>query len=72
LSTDTGMAGYAADRSRQFYDEATARVRAIPGVESVALATRVPLSVNPNRWEIWVPERHDAASQPDVIDVMRV
>jgi predicted permease len=72
LSTDTGMAGYAADRSRQFYDEATARVRAIPGVESVALATRVPLSVNPNRWEIWVPERHDAASQPDVIDVTRV
>jgi predicted permease len=72
VSTDTGMAGYPPQRSKQFYDEAMARVRAIPGVESVALATRVPLSVNPNRWEIWVPGRHDATSQPDVIDVTRV
>jgi macrolide transport system ATP-binding/permease protein len=72
LSTDTGMAGYTPERSRLFYDEATARVRGIPGVHAVALATRVPLSVNPNRWEIWVPGRHDATSQPDVIDVTRV
>ena len=72
LSTDTSMAGYPPDRSRQFYDEATARIRRIAGVESVALATRVPLSVNPNRWEIWVSGRHDASSPPDVIDVTRV
>jgi predicted permease len=72
LSTDTGMAGYQADRSARFYEDALARVRAIPGVESAALATRVPFSVNPNRWEIWVPGHHDAGARPDVVDVARV
>ena len=72
LSTDTGMAGYTPAASEQFYGEALRRVRAIPGVESAALATRVPFSVNANRWDIWVPGRHDTSSRPDVVDVTRV
>jgi len=51
LSTDTAMLRYSPERSRQFYEQAITKVMAIPGVESAALATRVPLQVNTNRWE---------------------
>ncbi|OLC81490.1 MAG: hypothetical protein AUH72_09290 [Acidobacteria bacterium 13_1_40CM_4_65_8] len=72
ISTDTGMLRYSDERSRQFYEEAQARVRAIPGVESVALATRVPFSLNYNRWEIWVPERHQPGGHGDTVEVTTV
>ena len=49
----------------QFYDQALDASQAIPGVESAALATRVPLPVNPNRWEIWVPDRHQPGEHGD-------
>ena len=58
VSTDTAMLKYSPQRSQQFYDQAIEKVSAIPGVESVALATRVPMQLNANRWEIWVPGRH--------------
>ena len=63
------MLRYSDERSRQFYEQAIARVSAIPGVESAALATRVPLQVNPNRWEIWVPDRHQPGEHGDTIEV---
>ena len=47
VSTDTAMLKYSAQRSEQFYEQAIAKVSAIPGVESAALATRVPLQLNP-------------------------
>jgi predicted permease len=72
ISTDTGMLRYSEERSRQFYEEAQARVRAIPGVESVALATRVPFSLNYNRWEIWVPERHQLGARGETVEVTTV
>jgi predicted permease len=72
ISMDTGMLRYGEDRSRQFYEEAQARVRVIPGVESVALATRVPFSLNYNRWEIWVPERHQVGGRGDTVEVTTV
>ena len=48
VSTDTGLLGYTEPRSRQFYDQAVARVSAIPGVESTALVTRVQSLVQAN------------------------
>src|SRR6185295_15479115 len=72
LSTDTGMLRYSDERSRQFYEQAIARVTAIPGVESAAVATRVPLQVNPNRWEIWIPGRHQPGDHGDTIEVTTV
>jgi len=72
LSTDTAMLRYSPERSRQFYDEAITKVMAIPGVESAALATRVPLQVNTNRWEIWIPERHQAGGHGDTVEVTTV
>ena len=72
VSTDTGMLRYSEERSRRFYEQAIARVSAIAGVESAALATRVPLQVNPNRWEIWVPARHQPDVQGDTIEATTV
>jgi predicted permease len=72
VSTDTRMLRYDDVRSRQFYSQALDRVRAIPGVEAASLATRVPFSVNVNRWEIWVPERHRVGEHGDTIEVTRV
>ena len=72
VSTDTGMLRYTEERSQQFYEQAIARVSSIPGVESAALATRVPLQVNPNRWEIWVPGRHQPDVQGDTIEATTV
>jgi len=72
VSMDTGMLRYSDDRSRQFYEQAMARIGATPGVESVALATRVPFSVNYNRWEIWIPNRHQPGAHGDTIEVTTV
>jgi predicted permease len=72
LSTDTAMLRYSVERSGQFYDQAITKVMAIPGVESAALATRVPLQVNANRWEIWIPERHQPGGHGDTVEVTSV
>jgi putative ABC transport system permease protein len=72
VSTDTGMVQYLESRSRQFYEDAVARIAAIPGVEAAGLATRVPFSVNYNRWDIWVPEHHRPGEHGDSIDVTTV
>jgi macrolide transport system ATP-binding/permease protein len=72
VSLDTGMAGYSRDQSKQFYEQALARVGQIPGVESVALATRPPFSLNSNRWNIWIPGRHALDNPGDVVEVTRV
>jgi predicted permease len=73
VSMDTSMLRYSSERSQRFYDRALERVRAIPGVASAALATRVPFSVNTNRWDnIWIPGRHLPGKPGDTIDVTRV
>jgi putative ABC transport system permease protein len=72
VSTDTAMLRYDERRSRQFFDQAIATVAGIPGVESVALASRVPLQVNANRWEIWIPGRHRPGDQGDTVEVTTV
>jgi predicted permease len=72
VSMDTTMLRYSDERSRQFYEQALTRVRAIPGVESAALATRVPFSLNYNRWDIWITGRHLVDDRGEVIDVTRV
>src|SRR5437763_747052 len=44
----------------------------IAGVESVGLATRVPFSPNYNRWEIWIPGRHQVGGHGDTVEVTTV
>jgi predicted permease len=72
VSTDTGMLRYSEERSRRFYDQAMAKIAALPSVESVALATRVPLQLNPNTWEIWIPGRHRAGDHGETVEVTTV
>ena len=71
VSTDPAMAQYTDERTKRFWEEAVARVSAIPGVEAAALATRVPFSINFNRWSIWVPGRHQPG-QSDTVEVTAV
>ena len=72
VSTDTATLRYDDNRSRQFFDQAMAKIAEIPGVESVALASRVPLQVNANRWEIWIPGRHRPGDHGDTVEVTTV
>ena len=72
VSTDTGMVQYSPERSARFYEDALARIRALPGIEGAALATRVPFSINYNRWDVWVPDYHGPGEHGDFVDMTSV
>jgi predicted permease len=72
VSTDTTMAQYTPERSRQFFEDAIERLKAIPGVEAAALATRVPFSINYNRWDVWIPDHHRPGEHGDFVDMTSV
>jgi predicted permease len=55
VSTDPAMVRYDDARSRQLYDRALERIRAVPGVQAAALASRAPLSLNFNIEQFHVP-----------------
>jgi predicted permease len=72
LSAELDMIGYSAERGKAFWEQAVPRVRAIPGVEAVALTERSPLSINYNRNSIFFPERAGPDDHGISIDVTRV
>ncbi len=72
ISMDTRMVGYSRDQSERFFARAVDRIRALPGVQSAGLTTRVPFSVNVNEWDIWVPGHHREGDRPDGIEVTNV
>ena len=51
------MIGYDEAKADALYDRAIERVRALPGVQSVAGTVRQPLAINYNRNSIFFPER---------------
>jgi predicted permease len=55
VSTDPEMLRYDEGRARQFYVQALERIRALPGVESAALAARLPFSLNFHVEQFHVP-----------------
>ena len=63
VSADTGMLRYTPERSQQYWNEVSRRVAALPGVKDVALASRLPFSLNFNRSNIAVPGRQKAADE---------
>jgi predicted permease len=63
VSADTGMLRYTPERSQQYWSEVTRRIGALPGVRGVALASRLPFSLNFNRTNIAVPGRQKAADE---------
>lgn len=63
VSADTEMLRYTPERSQQYWAEATRRIAALPGVQGVALASRLPFSLNFSRTNIAVPGRQKAADE---------
>jgi putative ABC transport system permease protein len=63
VSADTEMLRYTPERSQQYWSEVTRRIEAIPGVQRVALASRLPFSLNFNRSTIAVPGRQKSADE---------
>ena len=72
VSTDTTMAQYTRERSERFFVDAIARLKTIPGVEAAALATRVPFSINYNRWDVWIPDHHRPGEHGEIVDMTAV
>jgi predicted permease len=54
MSFDLGLQGYDEARGQQFYKQLTERVRALPGVESAAVGSYIPLSLNYNSQNVFV------------------
>ena len=63
VSGDTDMLRYPPERAAEFWKEAERRARALPGVESVAFASRYPFSLNFNREQIAIPGRQKSPSE---------
>ena len=58
VSTELGLIGYDDARAERLYAQALERIRAVPGVEGVAIAERTPFAINYNRNNIFIPGRH--------------
>jgi predicted permease len=54
MSFDLGLQGYDDARGQQFYKQLTERLQALPGVESAAVMSYIPLSLNFNSNNIFV------------------
>ena len=63
VSADTGMLRYTPERSQQYWTEVTRRIGSMPGVTGVALASRLPFSLNFNRSNIAIPGRQKTADE---------
>ena len=72
LSTEPGLIGYSEDQARAFWEQAVDRVKGIPGVESVALTERSPLSINFNRTQVFLPGREQTDRHGIAIDAARM
>jgi predicted permease len=55
VSADLGLARYDDARAEQFWKRALERISALPGVEAVALAARLPFSINFNTGQFHIP-----------------
>ncbi len=63
ISADTDTLRYTPQRSRQFWSEVRRRTQAIAGVSTVALASRVPFSLNFGRTNVAIPGHQTVADE---------
>ncbi len=57
VSTDSSLAGYDSARGQQLFDRILEKIQAMPGVESAAIASRLPFSLNFSERQVYVPGR---------------
>jgi predicted permease len=73
IGMDLEMNGYTDDASEQFYRDAVARVKAVPGVEAVSLAQRIPLDINMSQNGFYIEGHEPSPDNPTVtLNVTRV
>jgi predicted permease len=72
LSADMNMIGYDDAKTEAFFERALARVLALPGVESAAMAERLPFSINYSRNTIFLPDRHGPNDRGLNLDITTV
>ena len=72
VDTDLNVIGYDDRRGDRFLRDALERVRAMPGVESAALASRAPLDLSSTRQVVLVPGVHGSADPGDSMDAAAV
>ena len=69
LSVSPGLQGYDENRGRQFYEQLTDRVAALPGIESVSGARRMPLSATSGKFlNVFVEGYVPAPNEVVVVD----
>ena len=69
LAVPLEMNGYDRERGGIFLERGVQRLATVPGVEDVAIATRVPLSLNNNGFGVFIDGRQASASdRPFAID----
>ncbi|HSA55068.1 MAG TPA: FtsX-like permease family protein, partial [Gemmatimonadaceae bacterium] len=56
------MTGYDAERAGRFFDEGRRRLEALPQVEAVGMASRIPLSLNNNGFSVFIDGHQGAAT----------
>ena len=72
VDTDLNVIGYDDRRGDRFLRDALERVRAMPGVEAAALASRAPLDLSSTRRVVLVPGVHGSADPGDSMDAAAV
>ncbi|MFP5379020.1 MAG: ABC transporter permease [Vicinamibacteria bacterium] len=72
LAFNLQMIGYSEDEAVAFRDRALQAVRALPGVEAAAVATRFPLAPDINMTGISVRGQHQPGDDPTPIDAVNI
>ncbi|MBI3401154.1 MAG: ABC transporter permease [Acidobacteria bacterium] len=72
VSFDASQLRYDRARTQLVFDRVVERLRGIAGVESAAVTTRPPFSINQNRWDIWFPGRQPLGQPGPTVEVTSV
>ncbi len=72
VAAEYSLIGYTDERATRVFEQVRDRVQSMPGVESVSLTLRQPLSINQTRNSIFFPDRQRAGDQTVSIDATSV
>ena len=64
VSLDPGQINYSQSQTESFYRDLDSRVAALPGVQSVSLASFIPIESPPSRHAVYIEGRHIPRQEP--------